>query len=260
MDDTLSVLLVEDDVQACCDIENYVSTIEEVDLVAITNNSERAAQLVRETLPDAIILDLELHAGSGSGLTLLRSLQADSLKKRPYVVVTTHNSSAITYSAARDLGADYIFYKHQSGYSAKSVIDFLCMLKSVIHTQVRKSSTQEVLELSPAQKQRQLLRRVYAELDEVGISPKAVGYDYLAESIIIAAEYGATNLCSTIAHKHGKTASSVERAMQNAIARAWNTTPIDVLLANYTAKIRSNKGVPTLTEFVCFYAKRVNRQ
>lgn len=116
MDSVLSVLLVEDDIQACNEIESYIYSLDDIELTGVTNSSARAFQIVQDTLPDAIILDLELHHGRGSGLSLLQSLQAEMVDKRPYIVVTTNNSSAITFEAARQLGADYIFAKHQEDY------------------------------------------------------------------------------------------------------------------------------------------------
>ena len=90
MNPVLYVLLVEDDLQACNEIENYIYSLEDIELVGITNNASRALQIVLDTTPDAIILDLELHYGSGSGLSLLQSLQTEMVDKRPYVVVTTN--------------------------------------------------------------------------------------------------------------------------------------------------------------------------
>ena len=69
MERELSILLVEDDPQACEDIATYIDALDDVGLVGITNNSSKAEQMIRDTLPDAVILDLELHGGSGSGLS-----------------------------------------------------------------------------------------------------------------------------------------------------------------------------------------------
>ena len=54
------------------------------------------------------------------------------------------------------------------------------------------------------------------------------------------------NLCHLIAKKHKKSSGSIERAMHNAIAR--RTTPIDDLLYFYTARISSEKGMPTIND------------
>ena len=45
--------------------------------------------------------------------------------------------------------------------------------------------------------------------------------------------------------------------MQNAINYAWGHTPIDDLMLYFTAKIASDKGVPTVTEFVYYYANKI---
>lgn len=63
--------------------------------------------------------------------------------------------------------------------------------------------------------------------------------------------------CDYVARKWGKAESSVERAMQNAINRAWNMADTKELLANYTAIIKSDRGVPTLTEFIYYYAMKI---
>ncbi len=257
MNPVLYVLLVEDDLQACNEIENYIYSLEDIELVGITNNSSRALQIVLDTTPDAIILDLELHYGSGSGLSLLQSLQTEMVDKRPYVVVTTNNSSAITYEAARQFGADYIFAKHQEDYSSQNVVDFLRMLKNVIRKQRLRSMESTSPIESSEQIQKRITRKICAELNAIGISPKAAGYPYLVEAIQLAMKKNTPNLCNIIGGQYGKTASSVERAMQNAIAKAWRTTPIDTLLAFYTAKINSSKGAPTLTEFIYYYANRI---
>ena len=44
MDSILYVLLVEDDIQACNEIENYIYSLEDIELVGITNNASRALQ------------------------------------------------------------------------------------------------------------------------------------------------------------------------------------------------------------------------
>lgn len=98
------------------------------------------------------------------------------------------------------------------------------------------------------------------ELDAVGINPKAIGYEYLTEAIIIATKGNVPNLARQIALKYNKTQASVERAMQNAINRAWSNCNPDDLARNYTAVINYERGVPTLTEFVYHYASKFRNQ
>ena len=260
MERELSILLVEDDSQACEDIATYIDALEDVVLTGITNNASRAEQMIQDTLPDAVILDLELHGGSGSGLSLLQALHNNPPAQMPYILITTNNSSAVTYEAARELGADFILSKHQRDYSPQGAVEFLRALKNVIQKHHAKINQRQGSSESPAQKNRRMARRICLELDRVGISAKAKGYQYLTDAILLVYKAPTPNLCTVIGQKYGKTESSVERAMQNAIAKAWRTTPIDDLLKYYTAKISSEKGVPTMTEFIYYYANKIKNE
>jgi response regulator of citrate/malate metabolism len=73
MDKTLNLLLVEDDKDMCEKIRQYVEELSDVSLEGITNSSEKALDYVIDYLPDAVILDLELHQGSGNGLLFLQA-------------------------------------------------------------------------------------------------------------------------------------------------------------------------------------------
>lgn len=253
----LHVVLIEDDPLACKEFKEYIDTVPEVMLVEITNNSYRAIELVRDSLPDVIILDLELNEGQGNGLLFLKEMKKLSLMRTPYVLITTNNSSNTTYEAARQLGADFIMSKHQADYSAAYAVDFLRMMKDVIQSRYASTQPSADVKMSVEESDKRIRRMITTELDFVGISPKAVGYKYLADAIFLVIKNRPSNICTTLGKKYGKTDSSVERAMQNAINRAWRNTDIDELLTHYKARIRSDKGVPTLTEFIHYYAKTV---
>lgn len=134
MQQKLMVLLVEDDIQACEAIVDCCLSSNDITLTNVTNNSVKAIEMIQSYLPDAIILDLELHHGSGNGFQVLQGLKDLHLDHKPYILVTTNNTSAVMYETARQMGADFIMSKHQDDYSAKSVIDFLTMMKPVIQT------------------------------------------------------------------------------------------------------------------------------
>lgn len=254
----LSVILVEDDASVCQEFENFINRVENITLIKSTNSSSKAIEYVMDYLPDVVILDLELHYGSGNGLLFLKELRQLSLNPPPFILITTNNSSSTTYDYARQLGADFIMYKHQEGYSTSSVIDFLTMMSSVINNRkANVCSHINVVNETPQEKENRIIKRICTELDNVSISPKAVGYQYLVDAILMFIKQPIQNVCTLIGQKYGKTESSVERAMQNAICRAWSTADITDLLTHYTAKISSKKGVPTLTEFICYYANKI---
>ena len=256
MDRPLSVLLVEDEPLDCQKMVKQIESTSDVLLVGVTNNTVKAMEYVTDYLPDAIILDLELHKGGGNGLTFLDSLQKMELSAPIYVLVTTNNISHITHERARQMGADFIMLKSQDDYGAKAVIEFLSSLKNVIHSNKKVNLHLEDVD-SPVQKRQRIINRVITELDRIGIPPNAIGRKYLLEGILIIINGQTEKIYSAISAKFEKTDASVERAMQNAIAKAWRTTHIDDLEKYYTARIHSAKGVPTVMEFIFYYAEKI---
>lgn len=252
----MDILLVEDDLLEVNQLSEAIESADGLELIGITNNSSKALEYICDYLPDIVILDLELLQGSGSGLTLLTELNDISLSKIPYILVTTNNTSSLTMDYAHQYGADYIMSKHQTDYSAKSVVNFIQMVKPIINKKHKK-----VVPVTPTETTTQLrkrtTRRIISELNIIGINPKSVGFIYLVDAINIMIEHKTQNISSIIAQTHGKTDASVERAMQNAINRAWRTNNIDELYEHYKAPIASSKGVPTVTEFICYYANLI---
>lgn len=252
----LTVLLIEDDIEDCNEIENYISLVDGIDLVGITNNTSDALEMVQTFLPHVILLDLELHQGGGNGLLFLQELRQLQLAIHPYILVTTHNTSKVTLESARQLGADFILAKYEAGYSAKYVVEFVRMMKNAILTHSTISNTSQV-PLSPNKLEHKLTQRIQRELTLVGISPKALGYRYLTDAILMTIQDPESNLTHALAQEYKKSDASVERAMQNAINRAWRTSDPEDLLQYYTARIRSDRGVPTLMEFIYYYATKI---
>ena len=67
MERKLKILLIEDDPVECQAITQAINLKDDIFLIGATNNIFKAIELVQEGLPDAIILDLELHKGNGNG-------------------------------------------------------------------------------------------------------------------------------------------------------------------------------------------------
>ena len=259
MDRPLSVLLIEDEPLECQEMIRCMEPIKEIHLVGVTNNAVKALEYVRDSLPDAIILDLELHKGYGNGLMFLDSLKEMRLNLPIYILVTTNNISHITHDGARKMGADFIMVKTQDDYSAKGVIDFLLSLKNVIQGN-RKSTARFDIEEPPEQKRQRVINRIITELDRIGVPPGAVGRKYLIDSIMLIINGQTDKLYITIGEKYAKTEGSVERAMFLAIEKAWKTASFEDLEKYYTARIYSERGMPTIKEFIHYYAEKVENE
>lgn len=260
MDKQLSVLLIEDDTIACQEFEQYIDQCDDIRLSAVTNNSQEALDLTKYHLPDAVILDLELHHGGGNGLLYLKELPKLNLTHIPYILITTHNSSTVTYEYARNLGADFILAKYEDNYSTQYVIDFLRMMRDAIFSKNSLNSAATNEPLSPEALERKLKKRIQREMDLIGISPRTVGYRYLIDAIAITYNNPEPNLVRSLAARYKKSESSIERAMQNSINSAWVHSDIEDLLKYYTARILSEKAVPTVMEFVYYYATKLQNE
>lgn len=253
----MNILIVEDDAEVCTKFAEYADITPNICIVGITNNSYRALELVNQFHPDAVILDLELNLGQGNGLLFLQELKEADIPFKPYILVTTNNSSNTTYDYARQLGADFIMSKHKEDYSEANAINFLIMMKKIIQSSVKQQNTSCATTESPAQYERRTKKRIAMEIEKVGINPNATGYKYLIDAIFLALNGQDNNLCISIGQLYSKTYTSVERASQNAINRAWARTPVEELKKHYSAAITSAKGVPTLNEFVFYYANKI---
>lgn len=255
--DRLNILIVEDDYSTCEIFVKLMDKFTDINIIHITNNSYNALEQLSILLPDVVILDLELHIGSGSGLDFLSGINTMNLSRNPYILVTTNNSSQVTYELARQLGADFIISKHQNNYSEEYVLNFIRMMKTAILNKTKSSAPSNLSPDSPLMYNKHLRKRIMRELDLFGISPRAVGYEYLTDAIFMLSEKPVSNISRILGEKYKKTSSSVERAMQNAINSAWRRLSVQDLAQLYTAVIRSEKGVPTILEFTTYLARKV---
>ena len=255
MKNKLTLLLIEDDPIACKELQDYFETCEDMTLMETTNDANLGLKLVCSHLPNVVLLDLELHHGSGNGFMFLNDLNKLQLTHTPYIIVTTQNMSEVTLEQARLLGADFILTKYDASYSPEYIASTIRIMHGAI---LRKNtSVAQLVNATPAQVENLVERRIQREMELIGINPKNKGFNYLVDSIYNYMQDPSINLSRALVDKYSKSEKSIERAMQNAINRAWRNTDIDELLTHYKARIRSDKGVPTLTEFIHYYAKTV---
>ena len=250
MANTLTLLVIEDDDSVCGEYARLCSASRGIILAGVTNSSQEGLELTKEKQPDAVVLDLELHNGSGNGLLYLSELQKLKLGHQPYVMVVTNNISAATHSLARKMGADFIITKSQTDYSVSMVLSMLQSISACMYDGKKQASV-------PDESDGDLDGRICSELDRIGINPKHKGRQYLREAIALICERKQPNISAVIAKRYSTTSASVERAMQHAINRAWKLTDIDTLITCYTARINPAKGVPTTTEFIYYYAEKI---
>lgn len=258
MSSPLSVLVIEDDPGSCESLRDCLKESDDMEISGIVDNSFDALKSIEKSTPDAIILDLELKLGGGNGILFLSQLNKIELTKHPYILVTTNNSSNTTLSSVRSLGADFILGKYERGYCAQYVVEFLRAMKNAIQSKIiNVEFTPSVPALPEDTEEKVLIRTIHQELERIDMRPKLLGYKYLTAAIYMVMEGHDGNLLLDIGKKYQKSPASVERAMQNCIASVWTHSSERVLKKNYTAKVSDRRGMPTIMEFVYYYANKI---
>lgn len=253
MSNPMKILLIEDDEIICKEFEKTIEGREDAVLSQITNSAEEAIKLVNYYKYDGIIVDLELHFGTGSGFKFLKELKKLKLDPKPIIVVNTNIISEIVYNNIHKGLADMIFYKQQNDYSVESVIDTMVSLRG-------NKKQEQISEIEKIEEKEKLIEYlINKELDLVGINYRLKGREYMIEAITYLIQNSEEEMTAFqfIANKHGLSNSSIARAIQTAINEAWRTSPVEDLKKYYKAKIDYNTGVPKPTEFTYYYADKI---
>jgi len=253
----MRILLIEDSPEDRELFTEHINGRQDVMLVGITNSSEKGIEIIKHCQPEAIILDLELIFGEGSGIELLNQLEHLGLKPKPIIVVTTHIPSKIVHTLIHGKGVDFIFYKLQTGYSPERVISFLLLMRNP-------AGGNATSQRSPSQshKDGELARAIERELDAVGISMKYTGRKYITDALkLISSENSKTtnSAIRQVSESVKKEYSSVIRAMETAIKNAWYDSKTDAE-KHYTGRIDKRKGYPTPSDFIHFFKEKLRKQ
>jgi len=259
----MTVLIIEDDENACQSFINYIDSVENIKIVGITNSSDEGIEIFNTYLPEAIILDIELHNGQGSGIDFIEKIKKYTDDFKPIIFVTTNASSKVLYDKLHEEGIELIFYKKQKDYSPKLVVSSLLSLRKSLYKYNSSDKGKDLYMESKAKQDNKISTRINTELDLIGVSSHLTGRKYLFDAI----KYLLTEkdneeketVFNHLANIYKKSSSSISRVMQTAINYAWRTSAPEDLEVYYTAKINYNTGVPTPTEFIYYYYQKINK-
>ena len=258
----MKLLLIEDDNKECEKFRKIVEKRQDIEFVGITNSAIEGLKLLKENIPDGVILDLELNAGQGSGFEFLQKLNELKLSTRPKIVVTTNVYSDSVYDYLHENKVDFIFYKKQESYSVENVINTLFLLKGYTD-----SSSDIPIDKNDNEEDNETMKiisdKINKELDLIGISSHLQGRKYLYDAILYLlskeSSDGRISINQYLISKYKKASSTISRAMQNAILHAWRISSIEDLEEKYKAKINYETGVPTPVEFIYYYVDKIKK-
>ena len=178
----ITILLVEDDVNECNIYKNIAKHNNKIRFVAITNSSTKAIEEYNVHKPDAVILDLELTDGEGSGFEFIEAMKNEPKSKLPKIVVTTNVHSNTVYDYCHSNNIDFVFYKKQKNYSHENIINTLYLLRDY------KANKEINVEIDERKIEETLVNKINRELDLIGIGSHLVGRKYIHDAILFILE------------------------------------------------------------------------
>jgi DNA-binding response OmpR family regulator len=117
------ILLVEDD-PFIRDLTT-IKLSEQKYTVLTAENGDEAIRVIRDEMPDIVLLDLDLP--DTPGLAVLQAVKADSLLQNIPVIIFSNNDDPVTQSKARELGTEGFFIKASTAFE-----DLHTHIKSII--------------------------------------------------------------------------------------------------------------------------------
>lgn len=249
MSKPVRVLIADDNREFCELLKDFLSQQPDFELVGVAYNGLEALQILEETRPNVVILDIIMPHLDGIGV--LEKFASSSLPYRPkFIILTALGQEAITQRAV-ELGADYYIVKP---------FNFSVLASRI--KQLGDGTASSIPFVAPA-KPRNLDMAVTNIIHEIGVPAHIKGYHYLRDAILMVVEEinllgGITKeLYPMIAHKYNTTPSRVERAIRHAIELAWDRGNVDAISKFFGYTVSMAKGKPTNSEFIAMIADKL---
>ncbi|MCL2383576.1 MAG: response regulator [Oscillospiraceae bacterium] len=248
----MTFMILEDDIEMINNFEEFTKNRDDIKLIAKTNSSFEAIKLAKKVKPEAIIVDLELPHGDGTGFEFLTELRNAELNFTPLVIVYTKVKPGMVYDGIHEGYSDLVFYK------VKTPIEYL--INSMLMS--RKNSAQLISETLQDMENKRISELVNAELDAIGLSHKHNGREHIFQSILLMLEKKPKtprefSPLPYLANQYNMYTSNLTRDVRTAINFAWLNTPVEKLEENYVAPMHMETCMPTPMELIYYYYKKV---
>jgi len=263
MENSISVLIADDNKDFCDIISEYLQKQDGIEVVGIANDGLEAVQMVQQYQPDVLILDIIMPHLDGLGV--LEQLNASEIKKFPKIIVLSAVGQDRITQRAISLGADYYIVKpFDLEVFVKRIKELSTNSMDAIE---RRPASVASLSFQPISgKSSSLEADVTNIIHEIGVPAHIKGYQYLREAIIMVVNNmellsGITKeLYPSIASKFNTTPSRVERAIRHAIEVAWSRGRVDTINRLFGYTVHDEKGKPTNGEFIAMVADKLRMQ
>jgi len=256
----INVAIIDDNAKIVENMSSFLQKDEGINIVGRATNGEEGYNLIKNTCPDVVLLDLIMP--KMDGLTLMEKVNNDySILKHPFFIVTSAISNENVIQDSFSNGAGYYMLKP---FEMDMIVDRVYSAKR--NGKKKYGEIKKVIGAYEDKEQyieRNIESDVTAVIHDVGVPAHIKGYQYLREAIILSiTDNEMLNsitkiLYPTIAKKFQTTPSRVERAIRHAIEVAWNRGKMETIDDLFGYTINAEKGKPTNSEFIALIADKI---
>ncbi len=265
MKEKLNILIADDNQEFARTLASYINGQEEMEVIAIAKDGNEAVEMISNTKPDVILLDVIMPHLDGLGV--LERINIIKNDKKPIcIMLSAVGQDKITQKAIAT-GADYYIVKP---FDIEVLIQRIKEVKFYKPSQtsaniIAREPKQKYIELTneEGKKEENLEALVTNIIHEVGVPAHIKGYQYLREAIMMVVNdievinQITKSLYPKIAFKYSATPSRVERAIRHAIEVAWGRGQQEAVENIFGYTISAAKGKPTNSEFIAMIADKL---
>lgn len=258
MHDRIKVAIADDNVEFSEILRDYLSQMEDIEIVGIANDGEKAVELFKESNPDIALLDIIMPKLDGIGvLEKINVLSPE--QKTDFIILSAIGQDAIVQKTMM-LGAEYYMIKP---FDLELLVQ---RIRDIYHKTASSKAYASVNQPKIAYALRRvdnLESSITNIIHEVGVPAHIKGYQYIREAISLAVnDIDVINsvtkqLYPTLAKKFKTTPSRVERAIRHAIEVAWTRGSLDTNNEMFGNTISASRGKPTNSEFIAMIADKL---
>ena len=233
------------------------------EVVGIAKDGLEALDLVRETKPDIILVDIIMPHLDGFGV--IDQIRVMDEEDKPYIVALSAIARDAVTQRAISGGAFYYMIKPFDYNILADRLKEIYNIKTVGHPFKGKHPDGSSLDLSEENhlhKGTNTVDIVTRIIQEIGVPAHIKGYTFLREAILVVIEDMmyinniTKELYPYIAEKYDSTPSRVERAIRHAIEVSWKKGNQNSIKEIFGYNFES-KRKPTNGEFIAIIADRI---
>lgn len=254
----LKVLVVDDSARAAAMIQDSLRDDEDVEIVGHAEDGVVAIEMIRETSPDVVFLDLIMPKMDGLVVLEKVSKGLPGIESRPDFIVVTAVTQENVMQTAFQYGASYYVLKP---FEKETILAKIQQVKP--DNKALLVNSREQYAKRDDRPEYNLEMDVTNIIHEIGVPAHIKGYQYLRDGIMMVVNnievinQITKQLYPDLAKKYKTTPSRVERAIRHAIEVAWNRGQIETVENIFGYTVNSNKGKPTNSEFIAMIADKL---